>query len=228
MEKKKAKQYLKKAWRFIWDDDSIWSWLVNVVLAFIIIKFIVYPVLGFLLGTSFPIVAVVSESMEHRTTPLCADYSGNTCSNYDYRICGKAFEEKQKLDFDDYWKLCGDWYEENTDITKADFEDYRFSNGFNKGDIMILYGKDYEDVKKGDTIVFQSTRPDPIIHRVIKTWKQRDKYYFQTKGDHNSNSHSFESTIPEEAYIGNAVLRIPYLGYIKIWFVGFLDIVGII
>ena len=61
------KQIWKKVWWFVWEDNSIWSWLVNIVLAFILIKFIVYPGLGLLLTTSHPIVAVVSTSMEHDT-----------------------------------------------------------------------------------------------------------------------------------------------------------------
>jgi signal peptidase I len=56
---------IKKIWKFIWEDNSIWSWLVNVILAFVIIKFVIYPVLGLILGTSYPLVAVVSGSMEH-------------------------------------------------------------------------------------------------------------------------------------------------------------------
>ena len=63
--KKKFKRLLKKTWYFIWEDDSIWSWIVNIILAFVLIKFIVYPGLGFLLSTSHPVVAVVSDSMEH-------------------------------------------------------------------------------------------------------------------------------------------------------------------
>ena len=65
MNGKKVKKDLRKIWYFIWEDNSIWSWIVNVILAFVLIKFIVYPGLGFLLTTSHPVVAVVSESMEH-------------------------------------------------------------------------------------------------------------------------------------------------------------------
>ncbi len=50
---------------FMFDDDSAWSWVFDILVAFILIKFLVYPGLGFLLGTSHPIVAVVSGSMEH-------------------------------------------------------------------------------------------------------------------------------------------------------------------
>ena len=63
---KKFGEILKTVWKFIWNDDSIWSWLVNAVLAFVLIKFIVYPGLGFALHTNHPVVAVISSSMEHQ------------------------------------------------------------------------------------------------------------------------------------------------------------------
>ena len=66
MKKEKAKKILKKTWHFIWHDESLLSWIVNVLLAFLIIYFIVYPVLGLVFSTSHPIVAVVSPSMEHQ------------------------------------------------------------------------------------------------------------------------------------------------------------------
>ena len=71
---------LKKVWHFIWEDNSIWSWIANIALAFVLIKFVVYPGLGFLLNTTHPVVAVVSESMEHNS------------------------------DFDSWWENSGKWY----------------------------------------------------------------------------------------------------------------------
>jgi signal peptidase I len=56
---------LRKAWNFIWYENSLLSWIVNVFLAFVIIKFLVYPGLGLILSTGNPVVAVVSGSMEH-------------------------------------------------------------------------------------------------------------------------------------------------------------------
>ncbi len=56
---------MRKFWHFVWEDDSIWSWIVNIILAFLVIKFIFYPVLGGILGTTHPVVAVISGSMEH-------------------------------------------------------------------------------------------------------------------------------------------------------------------
>src|SRR3989338_7009491 len=64
---KDTKKILQRVWHFIWEENSIWSWIVNIILVFVLIKFIVYPGLGFLLQTSHPVVAVVSESMEHNS-----------------------------------------------------------------------------------------------------------------------------------------------------------------
>ena len=196
---KDTKKTFKKIWYFIWDDNSIWSWIVNIVLAFILIKFVVYPGLGFLLQTSHPVVAVVSESMEH---------NGN---------------------FNDWWEKSGRWYMEN-DINKEDFAAFPLKNGFNKGDIMVLKGKKPEDIKIGDVVVFWSAKKDPIIHRVVKKWHDQT-YYFQTKGDnYMTNPTSIKSAfldetkIGEEQIVGNAILRIPLLGYIKIWFVDLLNV----
>ena len=83
MGKREFKKLLKKTWYFIWEDDSIWSWIVNIILAFVLIKFIVYPGLGFVLSTSHPVVAVVSESMEHN------------------------------MEFNEWWEQNKDWYIEN-------------------------------------------------------------------------------------------------------------------
>ena len=55
---------LKKFWRFL-KKDTWQSWVVSLVLAFIIIKFLFFPVLGFVTGSSLPLVVVESCSMYH-------------------------------------------------------------------------------------------------------------------------------------------------------------------
>ena len=189
------KRALKKVWRFIWEEDSIWSWIVNIILAFIIIKFLVYPGLGFLLSTSHPVVAVVSESMEHDSS------------------------------FNGWWSNANKWYVANG-INKEDFNSFPLKNGFNKGDIMVLKGKNANDIKIGDVIVFWSAKKDPIIHRVVKKWQENKVNYFQTKGDnYRTNPVSIknpsldETNITQYEIVGRAIFRIPLLGYIKIWFV---------
>ena len=190
------KSNLKKVWHFIWEDNSVWSWIANIVLAFVLIKFIVYPGLGFLLQTSHPVVAVVSESMQHDGA------------------------------FDNWWDKAGTWYTDNG-ISKEDFSNFALKNGFDKGDIMVIRGKKPENIMVGDIIVFWSARKDPIIHRVVKKWQENRAYYFQTKGDHNpasiKNPFLDETKTSQEQIVGNAVFRIPLLGYIKIWFVGILN-----
>ena len=202
----KFKEIIHKTWDFIWNSNSIWSWIVNIILAFVIIKFLLYPGLGLVMGTSHPIVAVVSNSMEHDNefnswwdSPAICD--GNLCSQ------------------ENFYKELG--------ITKTDFKEFSFKNGFNKGDIIFLRGAKPENINLGDVIVFKTGRPDPIIHRVIKIWKVGNKYYFQTKGDHNKasigTSNLNEIQISEEQIIGKALFRIPYLGWIKIGFVKLIN-----
>nr|MCK4930118.1 signal peptidase I [Nanoarchaeota archaeon] len=196
---KKPTTLLGKIWYFIWHDNSVASWIVNIVLAYLIIKFIVYPGLGLVFGTNFPIVAVVSNSMEHH------------------------------MPLDEWWAKNEDYYLA-LNITRYDFEEYPFKNGFNRGDIMFLIGKKPEDINIGDVIVFKSKKPYPIIHRVIKK-DDKNMWVFQTKGDNNKaqirDSELDETQVLEEQILGKAVFRVPWLGYVKIWFVDLMKITGI-
>jgi signal peptidase I len=218
----------KKIWRFLWNDDSIWSWVINIILAFILIKFVVYPLLGLLFATGFPIVAVVSGSMEHAYAPATDSSGYNIERNGQvlYSFCNDSqwkensfLNLKDYRNFDTFWSICGKWYTDRN-ITHDEFKTFPFTNGFNKGDIMVLYGAKLKDIKVGDIIVFKSTlRSDPIIHRVVKiTVDSSGNYHFTTKGDHNSESLSAELDTTQNNYIAKAVVDVPYLGWIKIWF----------
>ena len=191
------KKVMKKLWWFLWKDDSALSWIVNIILAFVLVKFLIYPGIGFLLGTTHPVVAVVSGSMEHE---------GN---------------------FDSWWESQGDWYLARG-IAKENFSQYRFKNGFNKGDIMFLKGSSLNDIGVGDVIVFDGNLKDPIIHRVVRKYAENDAYFLQTKGDHNrdSNIGLKEDKIGEERVIGKAFFRIPFLGWVKILAVEFIQLFG--
>ena len=191
------KEALKKIWFFLWEEDSIWSWIANVILAFLIIKFLLYPGLGFVLGTPAPIVAVVSGSMEHDGN-FDQFWSDPVCCNY---VCSRK-------------EVQGAFYEKSN-ITRAQFTDFDFLNGFNKGDIMILYSP--KDAELGDVIVYLvSSRPDPIIHRIIRIDETNGQKFFWTKGDRNCDVGDFEQAIPENKVIGKAVWRVPLLGWVKI------------
>jgi signal peptidase I len=201
-----VKSALKKLWWFIWEDNSIWSWIANFILAFVLIKFVVYPGLGFLLGTAYPVVAVVSGSMEH-------DGDFATWWQSDAYCLGKPCLQK------DWHALYG--------ITEEDFQQYPFKNGFNKGDIMVLYGIEPKNIKIGDVLVFSNQQnSDPIIHRVVAvTGDESSGWVVQTKGDHNTDSGEIDKGIREEQMIGKAIIRVPFLGWIKIAFVELLVLI---
>lgn len=156
------------------------------MLAFILIKFILYPGVGFVLDTESPVVAVVSGSMEHN---------------------GK--------DYDSWWNSKNSQYED-FNITKDMFAEFPFSNGFNTGDLMILKGKNSSELEPGDVIVFKGGEQHPIIHRIVTKTKSEEQYFFSTKGDNTQSQHPYEKSITEERIVGNAVFRIPFLGYVKI------------
>lgn len=201
--RKTWKEHGKKTWHFFWHDDSFASWVANIAVAFLVIRFIIYPLLGIVLGTSFPIVAVVSESMEHGL--------------HEGRLCGNYYEDF-KESFDNYWEVCGAWYEKRG-ISKQQFRDFPFSDGFDKGDVIILWRANRNNIEVGDILIFENDRPQPIIHRIVHIGEEEGKLFYQTKGDHNSETISGEQNIDEGRIYGQGVLRVPYLGWVKILFV---------
>ena len=208
------KRHGKKVWNFFWYEDSASSWVANIIVAFLVIRYLVYPSLGLILGTNYPIVAVVSESMEHGL--------------HNNILCGEKLENHPES-FDNYWKICGKWYEERG-ITKSEFSKFPLKNGFNKGDVIILWRANSDNTEAGDVLIFVGDKPQPIIHRVVKKWQEEEQYFYQTKGDHNSNSiqgQFGETIITENRILGKGVLRIPYLGWIKILFVDAVRPLGI-
>jgi hypothetical protein len=60
------KEAVKKSWDFL-QEDSWQSWIVSLVLIIVIIKFVFFPVLSLLTGTSLPLVVVESCSMYHES-----------------------------------------------------------------------------------------------------------------------------------------------------------------
>lgn len=192
----------QRIWHFLWHEDSLASWAVNIVLAYVLIKFILYPGLGLILGTQFPVVAVVSSSMEHHPS-----------------------------DFDAWWEGHGIFYEQEPwNITREQFAEFPFRNGFNKGDIMVLTGVDPDSMPLGTVIVYKSAKPYPIIHRFIGTNEVPLRgEYLVSKGDNNklifAGPELNEFRVPKDWVFGKAWLRIPYLGYVKLWAVDAFNIV---
>lgn len=55
---------IKRFWKFL-QQDTWQAWLVSIILAIIIIKFVLFPVLSLLTGSALPLVIVESCSMYH-------------------------------------------------------------------------------------------------------------------------------------------------------------------
>jgi hypothetical protein len=224
---------LKKIWYFIWREDSWSSWVVNVVLAIIIVKFLIYPGLGLLLGTNFPVVAVVSCSMQHHEGNCWPDaYMKSAGSLEDLKrsmakpkvLCGLTSEKpEQSLD---YWEACGEWYDDRY-ITQEDFKQFPQNKGFNIGDIFVLQKP--KEIVVGDIIIYDNGFSiAPIIHRVVSIKEEEGRKFYKTKGDYNERSYAFEESIGEERIHGKVLLKVPYLGWVKMGFNMLLKMVGVV
>ncbi|MDP1729175.1 MAG: S26 family signal peptidase, partial [archaeon] len=162
----KIKKDLDKFWNWLWNSESIWSYLVFLILVFVFIKFIFLPGLGLIFGTSLPLAIVESSSMDHHSLKII---------DSNYEICGTIFPTSSYFNSEKYWETCGNWYKQNTNITQEQFSKFSFKNGFRKGDIMIIFKK--KTIEIGDVLVFESSSQHPIIHRIISLNP------IQTKGD---------------------------------------------
>jgi signal peptidase I len=224
MDSKEILTNIKKSWKWVWNSDSILSWIVALAIIFIVVKFIFFPTLSLIMGTSLPLAGVESSSMDHQ---IVKDDASRL------NLCGKIYskETKEHINFDEYWEACGNWYENNKDMTKETFSNFWMKNGFRKGDIIIVWGR--FTPKLGDIIIFQpgtgSSAPRPIIHRIVDINEQG---IIETKGDHNerqltgSNNiyRTDETNIHPDQIIGKAIIKIPYLGWVKIWFTDLINI----
>ncbi len=175
---KEVKDKIKQSWNWVWHSNSIWSWIVALVIIYVFIKLIFFPGLSLITGSSLPLAGVESSSMDHQ---IIKD------ENKIFSLCDKSYtkENKESIDsFDEYWEICGNWYEQK-EITKQQFLKFPLKNGFKKGDIIFVWGR--FKPKIGDIIIFEtnpeSSAPRPIIHRIVDINEQG---IIQTKGDHNA------------------------------------------
>lgn len=190
MAKGDVKNFFKKFWQIVWKDDSLKGWIISIIFLFILIKFIIFPTLNLVTGTSLPLAIVESCSMYHK---------GNLFSS-----------------FDSWWENHQTQYTE-IGIQKEDFEIFGFKKGFNKGDILFIVGAKPDKLEIGDIIIFNAGTNHPVIHRIINIKHENEKYTFSTMGDNVGRTQFFEEEIKEDALVGKAVFKIiPYVGWIKL------------
>jgi signal peptidase I len=195
------KKGFKRFWFLLWKDNSPKGWIFSIIFLFVFIKFIFFPGLSLVTGTSLPLAIVESCSMYHE---------GNFFSGFDN------------------WFIRHESKYEGKDITKEEFQDFNLRRGFSKGDILFLIKANPDKLKVGDIIAFESgSKGNPIIHRIIKITEEDGEKIFTTMGDNNnqiltSSNNPWgidERTIKEEQLVGKAAFRIaPGLGWLKLIF----------
>jgi signal peptidase I len=199
--KNQAKKGLKKIWFLLWKDDSLKGWIFSLIFLFVFIKFIFFPFMNFVTGTTLPLAIVESCSMYH---------NGNVFSDFN-----TWFNEHQSK----YSAI---------NISKKDFQSFVLNKGFDKGDIIFIVGADPSKLKIGDIIAFSSgTSGTPVIHRIITIKEANGERIFSTMGDNNAgqlvpvNNYAGidEREIKSSQLVGKAVFRIaPKIGWIKLIF----------
>jgi signal peptidase I len=191
---KSFKEHFKKFWFLLWKDDSFKGWIFSVIFLFIFITFIFFPVLRLATGTVLPMAIVESCSMYHQ-----GDLFGN---------------------FDSWWQRHETKYFEFK-IDKNTFQEFSFSKGFNKGDILFMIGANPDKIKIGDIIIFDTKiqGKNPLIHRVISIKEENGEKIFSTIGDNNNGQLSVEEEIFEDQLVAKAVFKVvPFVGWAKLIF----------
>ena len=188
------KKKLIQIWKWIWYGNSFWSYVVSILLIFLFVKFIFFPLIGLSLGTSMPLVAVVSNSMHHDS------------------------------EFDTWWEQNGEWYIRhniNKSMFKT-FKLYNgFNKGdviiirgvpaseLSIGDVIVFV------VGNGYPIIHR------IVNISVSYENGNKQYIFQTKGDNNPiqivSPQINEKYITSDQIIGKAIGRIRFAGYLKVF-----------
>ncbi|MFH0817573.1 MAG: hypothetical protein V1909_02965 [Candidatus Micrarchaeota archaeon] len=99
---------------------------------------------------------------------------------------------------------------------------------------VVADGKEYPYTISGDTIVYTTlptdlfskyTGPKEIIHRMVYKVHAGNQVFYLTKGDNNDKFDLQYDNAPAtpQKTSGKVILRIPYLGYFKLFLFGYLD-----
>jgi len=120
MEIKKPSNKLKRFWEFL-KKDTWQSWFVSIVLLFILIKLILFPLVSFLTGSPLPLVVVESCSMYHES-PFEEWFSKNS-----------AFYEERNITYSDFKS-----FSNKNGLNKGDIILVVKKAEYNMGDIIIF------------------------------------------------------------------------------------------
>ena len=205
MDKKGTKEKLKRLYEFIWKEDTLASWVVSLILIFLIVYFIFFPLLSLIMGSPMPLVVVESTSMHHP---------------------GGFIENTLGLEssFGQWWEGKKEWYiERNINYSRA--RGWPLRTGLEMGDIVAVVGANQLEI--GDIIIFRANKRHPVIHRIIDIEKEDGRTIYQTKGDNNRDQIPTERKILKNQIIGKAIFRIPKVGWVKLGQVEIFKLIGL-
>ena len=193
-ERKDTKGFFGRFWFLLWKDNSFKGWIFSLIVIFIFIRFIFFPLLSLTTGTTLPLAIVESCSMYHH---------GDIFSNFNK------------------WWSGHEHYYLMRNITKREFDNFKFYNGLDKGDVLFIVGTSPQNIKVGDIIVFNIPGQSvPVIHRVVNITFSNGTYFFSTMGDNNAGQQlPLEKKINQGQIVGKAVLKAaPFVGWVKLIF----------
>lgn len=215
-----------------------WSvkFIVELLTAFIA-AFVLYTVVGLIMGTGMPLVIVVSGSMEPTL------YRGDVVLLQGVSIADDLKVQEISIDRDleglSFWDFGTVNY--FPDSTAPPLGTHLCEQRQGRGVYSVeIGGKEIRLEKDGDIIVYFSKFPgrisEPIIHRAVLKIHAKDGDYFLTKGDSKYNSLFDQDCgrvvlgIPEcscisvypiklEEIQGKAIGSIPLIGYAKLFLI---------
>lgn len=181
----------KRFWNYL-KQDTWHSWLVSIILLYLVVRLVFFPILHLATGSSMPLVIVESCSMYHGES-LDSWWAGHADWYTSRNISKEEFYS----------------YSLDNGLNKGDIIFVVKSDSYKKGDILI-FGNN-----PGATAV------NPTIHRVVSTSPlatKGDNNLVQLSKENNAY-HIDETSISSDRILGRAVFRIPYAGWLKlIWF----------
>lgn len=207
--------------------NKITEWIVYIASAFVF-ALIFYSAAGFLLGTTTPLVVVVSGSMEPNLyrgdVILLQGVSGEQLKAPEIQLNYPTLKGIPVNSFAESFcsgslsqdLIACDSYKQAYIQGKAGLEDFRVEKIF-------FDEKNILGVKKeGDIVVYNSDRGIPVIHRAIAKLKAQDGFYILTKGDSVKNPLIDQDTslslypVQVKELQGKSIFRIPLIGYVKL------------
>ena len=187
---KKVVKYLKKFNKFL-KKDTFPSFLVTMILALIIIKFIFFPLLSLTTGTTLPLVIVESCSMHHKEPGMDS-------------IVQKSVYENLDIELED----TADWDFQNG-FNKGDVIFVIKKSEPEIGDVIIFQGAQVTPVIH--RLITINEEDGETIYGTMG-----DNNMAQLKP--NARNPTDETAIHEDQLVGKALFRVPAIGWLKLIF----------